>query len=60
QLLSRGCGRQHVASFCTRPPRLRPAVRGRPTCGRRLMRLPSSLDRLAVDSIVDAADLYAH
>ncbi|RWW02131.1 hypothetical protein GW17_00034794, partial [Ensete ventricosum] len=29
-------------------------------CGHRLMRLPSSLDRLAVDNVTDAADLYAH
>ncbi|RWW84319.1 hypothetical protein BHE74_00007077 [Ensete ventricosum] len=43
-----------------RSPRLRPAIRGRPTCSRRLMRLPSSLNRLAVGSVADAADLYAH
>ncbi|RWV83825.1 hypothetical protein GW17_00054520 [Ensete ventricosum] len=57
---------QAAASACdhrwhARPPLARPLLHAAAsTCDRHLMQLPSSLDRLAVDSIVDAADLYAH
>ncbi|RRT41173.1 hypothetical protein B296_00044717 [Ensete ventricosum] len=51
------CDRQWHARLPLARPLLHTAASA---CGRRLMRLPSSLNRLVIGSVANAVDMYAH